>query len=116
MYAMYTLILEGLLIWSANLQTAKLMICRVDKQIIRWVENWLNYQQQHKAPAGSFLPVLSLKDQYLGQSYWAFYINNLDDGRRWTPIKFEKNTRLVGAVTILAVRVAIQGEMDRLEK
>lgn len=72
MDAVHTLILEGFLIWSANLQTARLMICRVDKQIIRWLENWLNYQQWHKAPAGSLLPVLSLKDHYWGQYYWVF--------------------------------------------
>lgn len=69
MNAVYTLILEGHLIWSANLQIAQLMICRIDKQVIRWVENWLNYQQQHKSPADNLLPVLSLKGQYWGQCY-----------------------------------------------
>lgn len=46
----------------------------------------------------------------------AVFINNLDDGREWTPIKFGENTRLVGAVNIWAGRAGIQEEMDRLEK
>lgn len=44
------------------------------------------------------------------------FINYLDDGREWTPIRFGDSISLVGAVSILAGRVAVQGEIDRLEK
>lgn len=46
----------------------------------------------------------------LGPILLSVFINYLDDGREWTPIRFGDNT------SILAGRTAIQGEMDRLVK
>ena len=76
---LYALVVEGLLTWYSNLQIAKLMTCRVHKQIIRWVENCLDYQaqrgdQQHKVQAGSWLSVESLKDQHWCQYYLVFLL------------------------------------------
>lgn len=46
----------------------------------------------------------------LGPILLSVFINNLDDGREWTSIKFVENTRLVGGVNIFTGRVAIQGK------
>lgn len=50
--------------WSANLEVARLMTYRIDKQIIKWVENWLDYQAQS-------VVIISTKSKLAAGCHWS---------------------------------------------
>lgn len=74
-----------------------------DKQMIRWMENWLNYQAK-QVVIGSTKSIWQLvasssppQGQILGQMWFGvFTVNDLDYGRECTISKFMDDTSLQG--------------------
>lgn len=94
---------------SHKVLTEKLMKYRLDKRMVRWVENWLNWQTQRVLISGtmsSWRPVTSCVPQE--SILFNLFINDLDDVRECTLSMFAGDTKLGEAVNVPNGFAAIQ--------